>query len=426
MIKKIYGKIISTLAEKKHPSLSTSDRNRLLLVIKARWLLIGMLLIYGILTSGAYLVAYVSSAKGYSPAIFTEALRIMVYPGLIVFMLAAYNAIYHISWHRLPQLWSKNVKSLIFAQLAADIPIVLFLIHFTGGINSWFWTLFLVLNLELTYLLTTNWQIISIGALTGAGFSILTIMEHYGILEAYQLPFLTPVLHSSTYLVLMLLWVNLISGFSCIVSIFLHRSEHKELKERIVKDALTGLYNRRYFSYRLNSEIQRAQRYGSVVSLILFDLDNFKDYNDKYGHNQGDALLRWIAGVFKLNIRRSDKEPSYEIDIACRYGGEEFAIILPETTGKPVVKSLKTLKKELELQTNGAVALADRVRKTIAATRTSTNAKMTISAGIAIYPADGRTEKELVEAADKALYKAKESGKNKIVVAESRLRATGT
>ncbi len=417
---------MNTLAEEKHPSVSTDDRDRLLLVIKARWFLIALLFIYGIFTGGAYVVAYLTNAKGYTPTVFGEAARLMVYPGLIVFTLAAYNALYHYSWHKLPNLWTKNIKKLIFTQLAADIPIVLLLIHFTGGINSWFWTLFLVINLELTYLLTSNWQILAIGALTGIGFSALTIMEYFGVLEIYELPFLTPILNNSTYLVLMLLWVNLISGFSCVVSVFLHQSEHKALKERIIKDELTGLYNRRYFNYRLSSEIERAKRYGRVLAVVLLDIDDFKKYNDKYGHVQGDTLLRWVADIFKLNIRRGGEEPSYDIDIACRYGGEEFTIILPETSGSTGERSLKALEKEVKHQISGAVAFTERVRKTIAGARTSFDETVTISAGIACYPVNGETEKEIIEAADKALYAAKQTGKNKVVLSKKEFEATGS
>ncbi len=396
-IKQIYNKLISKLIEENDVSVTTKENQRLLLVIKARWFLIALLLTYGLLSASTYLYAYIVEADWTNTKLFDEAINLMIYPGVIVLLVIIYNAIYHISWYKFPHIWSRFVKTFIFAQLAADIPIVLLLIHFTGGINSWFWTLFLVINLELTYLLTINWQILAIGITTGIGYSVLSALEHYGVLKIHSLPFITPALDSSTYLVLMLVWVNLICGFSCLVSIYLHRNEHDELKERITKDALTNLYNRGYFNHRLSSEMQRSGRYNRVFSIILFDLDNFKKYNDTYGHVQGDALLRWVADIFQLNLRRSDK---YEVDVACRYGGEEFVIILPET------------------DTEKAVALANRVRETVEKSRFTFTKGTTISAGVASFPKDGGNEKELTEAADRALYAAKRTGKNKVLTAQ--------
>ena len=127
----------------------------------------------------------------------------------------------------------------------------------------------------------------------------------------------------------------------------------------VVKDSLTGLYNRHYFFYRFNSEIQRAKRYGRTVSLLILDVDDFKMFNDKYGHLAGDGFLKSVAEIMQTHIRRSDDVPSYEVDIACRYGGEEFAIILPEASSPQGMVAAERLRGRIE--TTGPQTVAERV-----------------------------------------------------------------
>ncbi|MBN2716121.1 MAG: diguanylate cyclase [Deltaproteobacteria bacterium] len=166
-------------------------------------------------------------------------------------------------------------------------------------------------------------------------------------------------------------------------------------------DGLTGLYNHRYFQQALDKEISRAQRLNHPVSLMMIDIDHFKQYNDAFGHPQGDAALRDIAGVLQRSIR------SY--DLAARYGGEEMVIILPQ------VAPHKTL------------SLAERIQTAIAelpfrgATDTH-RVKLTVSIGIAGIPAHAKTKSELIERADQALYLAKEEGRNRVSVSLVRSR----
>ncbi len=403
--------VIDSLREQKDAALETNADQRLLLVTKARWFMIGLLIVHGLLGVGTHLI------YNQSPNVFNEIFKMAFYPALVVLFIIAYNTFYHIGWHKLPKIWVPRVKFFILAQLSVDIMAILLLIHYSGGATSWLWPLFLVLNLELTFLLSANWQIVLMGTLAGIGYSVLGILEYNHILSTYPMPYLPKELqYNAPYVISTLFWVNLISSCACFVSIYLHRGEHKELKERIVRDGLTTLYNRRHFNHRLNSEIRRAQRYGRVVSLILFDIDDFKKYNDTYGHVQGDILLQWVSNTIKSNIRRDDRAPTYEIDIACRYGGEEFAIILPETDTDLSIHTAEQIRKEIEIQTSGAVSIAERIRETVETAKFEKERRVTISAGVASFPIDGKNPKEIIEAADKALYSAKESGKNKTVV----------
>jgi len=159
-----------------------------------------------------------------------------------------------------------------------------------------------------------------------------------------------------------------------------------EQRSRI--DELTGLFNRRHFEERLKEEIGRHSRYGNVFSMLLLDLDNFKTYNDIYGHPTGDVLLNQIGKIIKASVRSADQ--------AFRYGGDEFAVILPQAV------------------MDDAYVVAERVRVQIATEMEEKEVAVTCSIGVASYPADGVISGELVTVADTALYYAKRTGGNRV------------
>ncbi|MDD5082917.1 MAG: diguanylate cyclase, partial [Dehalococcoidales bacterium] len=162
-------------------------------------------------------------------------------------------------------------------------------------------------------------------------------------------------------------------------------------------DGLTGLYNHRHFHERLEQEIARGSRFGTMFSLIMLDIDLFKNYNDVYGHLAGDEALRRIGNSINSSIR--------SVDMAFRYGGEEFAIILPET------------------QLEDAGKVAERIRKTVEGQTTSHPMPITASLGVANWPVDGVTKEEIIARADTALYRAKQSGRNRTCLSSDLARA---
>lgn len=155
-------------------------------------------------------------------------------------------------------------------------------------------------------------------------------------------------------------------------------------------DTLTSLWNHGYFQYRLDEELLKAKSKNYPLSILMIDLDDFKKFNDTYGHMQGDEALRRISEILKNNGR--------DVDIICRYGGEEFSIILPATTKEETAQ------------------IAERIRITLAA-ESIAGTNFTVSIGLANYPNDGTDKDTLVRKADVALYKAKREGKNKVVPA---------
>ena len=168
------------------------------------------------------------------------------------------------------------------------------------------------------------------------------------------------------------------------------------LRHEAIHDPLTGLYNRRHMEAALEREAHRAQRHQTSVGIIMFDIDHFKTFNDTYGHEAGDAVLRDIGGILKRSSRGED--------MACRYGGEEFLLILPDTTPKDARTRAEHL---LEQAGQHSVVYQ------------GTTLAVTISIGVATYPLHGADIRSLVGAADAALYQAKENGRNRVVVAEA-------
>ena len=184
-----------------------------------------------------------------------------------------------------------------------------------------------------------------------------------------------------------------IAGHAAVALANAHRYE--QVLVRAQRDALTGLANHGHFWSSLGLELSRAVRYSHEFSLVMIDVDRFKEYNDRHGHVSGDDVLRNVANVIRERCRSSDH--------AARYGGEEFCVLLPETS--------------LE----GAAVFAEKIRESVEAScRTlEENDPVTVSLGVATYPADGSTAIELVKAADEQLYRAKDEGRNQVCVPRS-------
>ncbi len=168
---------------------------------------------------------------------------------------------------------------------------------------------------------------------------------------------------------------------------------YQRIQELAITDGLTQVFSRRYFLERFREELVRSEKFNYSFSCLMIDIDHFKDYNDRYGHLVGDAILREVSKTIKENIR--------QIDLMGRYGGEEFSLILTETD-----------KEKAELA-------AERIRQAIENKRIrvyNEDLKATVSIGVSTFPIDAKDMEQLIDKADLALYQAKEAGRNKVCV----------
>lgn len=169
------------------------------------------------------------------------------------------------------------------------------------------------------------------------------------------------------------------------------------LRNQSIRDPLTGLFNRRYLEETLEREIRRAERSQLPLGVVMLDLDHFKGFNDTYGHDAGDLLLREVGAFLNARLRASD--------IACRYGGEEFTLIVPEmplNIGHPRLEALRLGIKQLNVRHHG-----------------ESLGPITVSMGVSMFPEHGATGEALLRAADVALYRAKTEGRDRVVVSET-------
>jgi diguanylate cyclase (GGDEF)-like protein len=171
----------------------------------------------------------------------------------------------------------------------------------------------------------------------------------------------------------------------------------ESLKAQSIRDPLTDLFNRRYLTETLEREFARAQRTGAPVAVMMLDVDHFKRFNDNFGHDAGDAVLREVGAFLRRSMRAED--------IACRYGGEEFCLVLPQLDRQAAGERAEAIRAGIARL---EVRLGDRVLEPV-----------TLSLGVALFPEDANTIASVLSAADASLYQAKREGRNRVVMSQA-------
>ena len=236
--------------------------------------------------------------------------------------------------------------------------------------------------------LLTGFCIMRISSAFTASFASVSLYLIYIIVSYYMMKYFNICLEVIYPLMLALL--AFISAF--IVKYLIKSRDFEQQYKLATTDGLTELYNHRYFQEQMLMMVENAKRYNKEFSLIILDIDYFKKFNDTFGHQAGDAVLRQVAHTLKKNVRATD--------IVCRYGGEEMSIILPNT---PKDEAASTAQK-----------ICDRVASNKYKLNSDKEGQVTISLGVATFPHDGSTPSEIIDAADKRLYTAKNSGRNRV------------
>ncbi|HLO25534.1 MAG TPA: sensor domain-containing diguanylate cyclase [Geobacteraceae bacterium] len=188
--------------------------------------------------------------------------------------------------------------------------------------------------------------------------------------------------------------MKLLSVFSSFASMAIYNAKiHSNTRIMAISDGLTGLHNHRYFQQIFSQEMRRAKRYRKSLGILMIDVDDFKRFNDKYGHPVGDRVLMAIGKIITKNLRK--------VDFAFRYGGEEFIVLLPEAALESALLAAERLR--------GAIG-----RETVEMLKGETAEGVTVSVGVACFPEDGADRVTLFKVVDELLYKAKRFGKNKV------------
>jgi diguanylate cyclase (GGDEF)-like protein len=227
---------------------------------------------------------------------------------------------------------------------------------------------------------------------SGTAFTLAYLRVYFAVQSTYGMPneLLVTIMRSPR------VWTLVLEVWAMIPVIIFVVSEYYNTKIKAETDGLTGLRNHRSFYEHLEQLVHSAQLENDTVALVLLDIDHFKLYNDNNGHQQGDRVLQSVAGILEAGIRKADQ--------VFRYGGEEFAILLPHSN------------------LSEAKVLADRMRRLIAThafpgEASQPSGGLTVSAGVAAFPESAVREEDLVEAADKALYEAKNTARNTVYLA---------
>lgn len=287
------------------------------------------------------------------------------------------------------------LSTLAMLQLDFDLVVLSLLIFFSGGFESPL-LVFFVFYIVMTTFIAEHKK-----ALKNTLAAIVLVAAVFLIHVGFRVS--SKEIISLVGFCFILLFTYLVSAY---LSQSLRENEGKlrelleKFREQSVTDGLTGLYNQTHFFLLFNLQLERARRYRTALSLIIFDVDHFKNYNDSNGHIAGSAALKRVGHLTQKVFRSSD--------ILAKYGGDEFVVILPNS------------------DKIGAFLGAERLRETVEHTafeggETQPLGKVTLSLGIASYPEHGATTKEILDRADKAMYVAKESGRNKTVIYSSDL-----
>ncbi|MDO8886892.1 GGDEF domain-containing protein [Candidatus Oleimmundimicrobium sp.] len=283
----------------------------------------------------------------------------------------------------------KYLRSVLVIVLTFAFANLVIYFSFPHGVLT-YWTLYVV-PLVIAAMVYDIYGVISIGLMSIGAIS-------WWLYSSVNSPEFYQALSVKSTIVEIVVGVSIFLLVGSILGVLSKKQKKQQMALELlsVHDRLTGLFNYSYFLDRMEEEKKRADRYEKELSFIMMDIDHFKHYNDTYGHEQGNVVLKKIAKTIRENTR--------DIDIVSRYGGEEFVVLLPRASKEQ------------------AVVVAERIRKAVESLEFPGNreqpvVKKTISGGVATYPHDAKDASGLVVKADEALYEAKESGRNKTCVA---------
>ena len=362
------------------------------LVVRVRWMLLFVLAFYSVV-GGFFYTRHIELA---------ELVSLMTVPAIALGFVVLYNTFYTLNYRRLGNIavWNN-------LQLGLDALVVTVLVYFSGGVNSWFWTMYALFILEAAAILPRSRDAWLHAVLSCVLLGLVEWSEFVGILEHVVIPFTSADFYQNlVFVAVRYLWqVTVLLGMATVSTLIigtLRKELASRLSQRIIDDA-TGLYSRPYFMKAFTAEARRAQRDVRPLHVLLIDIDRFGEFNEKFGIDAGDRMISGLATMMSRAVEPAG-ESAETGNLVARYGGEEFCVLLSEVAhhGEPFTR-------------DGAFAFADKLREAAAKVASEDDARVTVSIGLASYPADGHTPQELLDAADVALSCAIEMGGNRVV-----------
>lgn len=370
-----------------------ANTERVGLVIRVRWAIIGALALFSVVGATIY-------GLSVDLTTFTDN---MVVPALAMLFVAGYNTYYQMTYRRLGNLAFLNQAQLVF-----DILVVSVLVYYSGGVYSWFSTMYLLFILEGAFIQPKRSQVWLLVGTAAVCYGIVVFGVYARWLPHVQMPFVNNELQGNlTFVLVRYLWfLTMYVGVAIVGMLMMKsiRARERELRESSFVDDLTGLYNRQYFQRVLTTEVERARRNGRGLGLLLADVYRLGDINRTFGVDVGDALLAAFAQRLKEASAVDTGDVGFDLSVACRVGGEELALIVPELSSET---------DDAPSLTERLLAIAERFRSAVATTRAD-GVSAVVSVGVAVIPHDGDTPDQLLDAADAMLSSADRSGGNTV------------
>lgn len=360
-------------------------------MIRARWALLGVLVLYS-LAGG---IAYTTRISA------IELAELMAVPAIALSFVVLYNGFYALNYRRLGNIavWNN-------LQLTLDALVVTILVYFSGGVNSWFWSMYALFILEAAFILPRPRLTWMHALVSCALLGLVEFTELFGWMPHIHIPFAESALHlDPVFVQVRYSWqVAVLLGTAWVVTLFVS-DFRKELAERgtqTLVDTATGLYSRSYFMRAGVAETRRAQRDRRALHVILVDIDSFGEFNTRFGIDAGDRMIKGLADSISATVSETGELAS-STNVVARYGGEEFVVLFGEDVRIEDAPSVAS-----------AAFLAEQIRAAVASTKVD-GASVTASIGVASMPGDGASLGELLDHADAALVCAVEEGGNRVV-----------
>lgn len=290
---------------------------------------------------------------------------------------------------KLENLEYESLQSLASIQIDFDFVLLSIIVFVSGGVNS------PLLILYIFYIMISTFIVNHDKAIRNTSIAIVLVSSIFFMDKSFEISQRLPVMISYDIILLLAFFISSYLSKSLRENREILQELLKKTRDLSIRDGLTGLYNQTHFFQMLEDHINKAKRYNEVFSVLLFDIDNFKNYNDNNGHIKGSGVIKRIGVIVSDTFRT--------FDISARYGGDEYVVFLPNT------------------DKIGSFLAGDRLRERIENSKFSgmekqPEGRVTISMGIASFPDDADTREDVLDKADKALYYSKENGKNKVTL----------